>query len=319
MAIRKKNFIKKKMNQLKAGFKNDLKAFMKQGSLAEAIEKYKDLAKVDMETARKMVVALSTEDGRTDLLQEAVGLSDDVKKELMEFLAQGETMAAVEACCLETGLDADTAKTVLVALKNERPDTLALKAQNKLQSLQDRAKAEVQDLIAEGNMVEAIKKLRDDPEVDINLANKILQELQAELAPVAVEEEPTADPVPEKVVEKVVEQLPQEARKEVVDLLGQGKPVSAVSKVKEVTGAGTVAAHKTVEYLRFAEKMHSLEKSAQKTLLDLENQARRTLDQMVRAGDRLTAQRFAQAEAGISQSLAKAVVEAAESAPPQAF
>lgn len=309
MAIHKRNFLKRKLNRLKTGLKKDLQTFLQKGCLTEAIEHYRQSQNVDLDTAREVVMAFQTEAGRKGLLTQmgtdALGIAATLKQGLKEILAEGETMAAIEWCAIETGLDPDVAKIIVQNLSDETPASAKDKTLKALESLDSRLRDDVTKLVHEGQTIQALKKLKSDPNISIQLASDLVHRLQ------------DADPECGRqcLVERTLSELSGSLKKDVVNMVEEGKTVTAMLELREQTGLDMPAARDLLEKLRSEEGLEDLEAAARAKLTHLEKKTQRELKKILDEGNKIDAIRHCHEAAGLSLGVATAVVEALENDP----
>ncbi len=240
MAIRVKNFLKKKLNRLRSGLKADLHQLLAQGQLEEAIKRCVEEAKLDVTSATEVVMALQSEVGRSQLRQQAGQVGSLLKDELLGFLSEGETAGAVEWCVHEAGIDPKAAKLVVEHLRDETPTSLKDKATKSVDTLEAGLRRDLDELLIEGKTIEALKLLRQEKGLSLAAAKAILDRLRDEDVPDAHE----------CLIERKLGELGQAVKADVLTKLEKGHGVTALQQLKSQTGLDLGSSRDLLEKLQ---------------------------------------------------------------------
>lgn len=163
----------------------------------------------------------------------------DVPAEVQALLARGKKIEAIKRVRERTGLGLKEAKDYVEGIERGAAPGGVSAAPVALRGDPGAVEAEARQILATGNVIAAIKRVRELTDVGLREAKDYVDALQRGDAPpalpgAATETAPASAP-----------QLDQEARA----LLAQGKKIEAIRRVRELTGWGLKEAKDYVERL----------------------------------------------------------------------
>lgn len=303
MALRLKNLVKKKLARVKGALRQDLQKLLEEGSLAEAVERYRHEMKVDPATAAEVVMSLQCSEARKGLVNQAKSklgeLEGLLKNDLQTILHEGETTAAVEWCCMEAGIDPEAARVVVSHLQDETPQSLRDKTMDRLEALSGAARQDACKLLQEGKAVEAIHRLEEEG-MGVALATALVGRLR--------DTDPEAGR--DCLIGKTLNELTSGLKADLTTMIEDGHLLSAVQKVREESGLDLMSARDVVDRLRQEQDIADLEHAACAKLSHLEKGLQGRLRELVARGEKLAALKLCHEEAGLTLGMAAAVVEA---------
>ncbi|MBI3927583.1 MAG: hypothetical protein HY319_18735 [Armatimonadetes bacterium] len=243
MAIRAKNFIQRKLSRLKSALKEDLASMVREGSLATAIERYRQEARVDDATAAEVIMGLQCSLKRGEFLARARdGLRETgglLKEDLLQMVTEGATADAIEWCTAEAGIDPKAARTVVQHLR-EDPKQLLNAAGSELQQLDPALQQEIRSMLQHGHSVAALERLREKTGSTMAGAASLLSTLQRVDAQAGTGCRVAA----------TLQQMDERALGEIRQLLVQGRLVTALEKIRADWKLDMISAKELLDRLR---------------------------------------------------------------------